>query len=273
MPERFGIMGGTFDPVHLGHLRTAEEAIDVLGLDRMLFIPAGSPPHKPGRQILSFQHRRNMLELAICGNPRFGLSDIEWRIPGKSYTVNTLRGLHKELQGGELFFLVGLDAFLEMDTWFEFRELFGLACMVVLRRPGYGEKDVGDFLRKKVSEQYEDKSGGGVFSHPELRPVYCLRNTQLDISSTGIRELAASGKSIRYLVPESVLRYIREECVYTDRAGGTGRRKEDAGFGRDGTRGKEEKGTQFGKFDEQRGEGDTVCKGGVPFQGARPDCS
>jgi nicotinate-nucleotide adenylyltransferase len=237
MPERLGIMGGTFDPVHLGHLRTAEEAIDILGLDEMLFIPAGTPPHKPGMQVLAFRHRRRMVELAISSNPRFRLSDIERGVPGKSYTVNTLRTLRERFTGMELFFLVGLDAFLEMDTWFQYRELFRLANITVLRRPGSGEDDVLGFLRGKVSELYRNVSEAGVFSHPELFSVYYLHNTQLDISSSGIRELAASGRSIRYLVPEDVWSYIGEEGLYTGHAGGPGKRKEDARFGKCGTRG------------------------------------
>jgi nicotinate-nucleotide adenylyltransferase len=237
MPGRLGIMGGTFDPVHLGHLRTAEEAIEILGLDQILFVPAASPPHKPGRQILSFGHRLRMLELAITCNPRFRLSDMERRIPGKSYTVNSLRRLREESQDVELFFLVGLDAFLEMDTWFQYEELFRLASIVVLRRPGSGEGDVGEFLVRKVSESYHGVSGTGVFSHPELFPVYYLPNTQLDISSTGIRELAAAGRSIRYMVPGRVLNYIGEECLYKDQVGGPGKRTEDARSGKCGTRG------------------------------------
>jgi nicotinate-nucleotide adenylyltransferase len=207
-------MGGTFDPVHLGHLRTAEEAVYLLELDRMLFVPANSPPHKPGRQVLSYEHRRRMLELAISCNSQFGLSDIERGIPGKSYTVNSLRKFHEAFPGSELFFLVGLDAFLEMNTWFEYVELFRLASIVVLRRPGCGEDDVGEFLARNVSENYHGVSGTGVFSHPELYSVYYLPNTQLDISSTGIREMAAGGRSIRYLVPDVVVSYIGEQCLY-----------------------------------------------------------
>jgi nicotinate-nucleotide adenylyltransferase len=237
MPARLGIMGGTFDPVHLGHLRAAEEAVDILGLDQVLFVPAGSPPHKPGRQILSFEHRRRMLELAILGNTRFRLSDIERKVPGKSYTVNSLRKLRVEFPDAEIFLLVGLDAFLEMDTWFEYREIFRMANIAVLRRPGCAEDGVGDFLTGKVSEHYKNIPGTGVFSHPELCSVHYLRNRQFDISSTEIRGLAATGRSVRYLVPEGVLSYIVEECLYTDQVGGLGKREENARFGNCGTRG------------------------------------
>lgn len=214
MPKRLGIMGGTFDPVHLGHLRTAEEACETLKLDSILFVPASEPPHKPGEVVLSFEHRRRMLELAIAGNSRFVLSDVERKLPGKSYTVNTLRKLHEEFPGAELFFLVGMDAFLDMDCWFQYRELFRLAGIVVLKRPGYDEDDIGEFLRRKVSDRFARGAGSESFTHPDLFPVHCLRNAAMDISSTHIRQLAALGRSIRYLVPQDVVSYICEEKLY-----------------------------------------------------------
>ncbi|MEN6441289.1 MAG: nicotinate-nucleotide adenylyltransferase [Syntrophobacter sp.] len=214
MLRRIGIIGGTFDPVHLGHLRTAQEALEELGLDRVLFVPAAAPPHKPGREVLAFQHRWRMLELSIAENPHFGLSDLERRLPGKSYTVNSLRKLNEEFPGAKLFFLVGMDAFLEINTWFLFSELFRLAEIVVLRRPGHGEGDVEDFLARKVSGDYIRDPSSGVFTHPEMCPVHYLRNTLLDISSTRIRKLVAQGRSIRYLVPREVLSYICEFDFY-----------------------------------------------------------
>lgn len=214
MLRRIGIIGGTFDPVHFGHLRTAEEALEELRLDRVLFVPAADPPHKPGRQVLAFEHRWRMLELSIAGNPHFGLSDLERRLPGKSYTVNSLRKLNDEFPGAKLFFLVGLDAFLEINTWFLFTELFRLAEIVILRRPGFREADVEDFLAREISGDYVRDPAGGVFRHPEMCPVHYLRNTQLDISSTKIRQIAAQRQSIRYLVPSEVLNYIYESDFY-----------------------------------------------------------
>lgn len=225
MPKRLGIMGGTFDPVHFGHLRTAEEACEALELDAVLFVPAFEPPHKPGEDILPYAHRRRMLELAISDNPRFMLSDIEKRLPGKSYTVNSLHKLREEFPEAELFFLVGMDAFLEMDGWFQYRELFRLAGMVVLKRPGYDEEDVGEFLRRRVSDGYSMVSGSETFTHPVLFPVHCLLNTRMDVSSTRIRELAAYGRSIRYLVPREVVSYIDGENLY--RRHGEGLTKEE----------------------------------------------
>ncbi len=210
---RLGVMGGTFDPVHIGHLRTAEEALDLLGLNEILFVPAGIPPHKPGRKTLPFEHRWRMLHLATKNNPRFRLSDVESRMPGKSFTVNSLNRLHEEYPQSELFFLVGRDAFFEMHTWFKYREVFGLASIGVLNRPECTEEEIGRYLQDKVSDSYQVCSGG-MISHPDLPPVYILRNTRLDVSSTRIRELASEGLSVRYLVPDEVSGYITDNQLY-----------------------------------------------------------
>ncbi len=218
MQRRFGIMGGTFDPVHLGHLRAAEEASYLLDLDRVLFVPSADPPHKPGCELLAYEHRLSILQLSISKNPRFGISEIERRFAGKSYTVNSLRGLHEEFPGSELYFLMGLDAFLEIDTWYKFTELFHLARIVILRRPGFGEADVEDFLTRRISADFKRDPENGSFIHPVMYTVYYLRNTRLDISSTRIRKLAAQGRSIRYLVPPEAEGYINGRELY--RGGG-----------------------------------------------------
>ena len=145
----------------------------------------------------------------------FYLSDVEKRLPGKSYTVVTLRKMREELpRESALFFLVGLDAFLELDTWWRFEELFGLASIVVLRRPGYHGEDLGRFLKETISPLYSYDSKAACFKHPELLPVHYLKNTRLGVSSTRIRRLVAEGRSIRYLVPDKVLRYIEEHGLY-----------------------------------------------------------
>lgn len=220
MPLRMGILGGTFDPVHLGHLRIAEEAMEILGLDEVNFVPVAIPPHKPERNILSFESRWRMLQLAIAGNPRFRLSDIELRMPGKSYTVQSLERFGKENPEAELFFLVGCDAFFEMDTWYDFRKIFTLARIVVLCRPECSRDEILAFLTGKVSGLYEAVPGTGQIRHPELCSLYNLLNTRLDISSTRIRELIAEGRSIRYLVPDNVWSYIGENALYQRAAGG-----------------------------------------------------
>jgi nicotinate-nucleotide adenylyltransferase len=214
MPLRLGILGGTFDPVHLGHLRAAEEAMETLGLDEVDFVPAAHPPHKTQKKILSFETRWHMLQLAIFGNPRFRLSDMELRIPGKSYTVNTLRRFRKCNPGAELFFLVGCDAFFEMNTWYHFAEIFSLASIVVLCRAECSLEQILSFAVGNVSGLYEADYAKCQIRHPQLCTIYKLFNTRLDISSTRIRELAAQGRSLRYLVPDNLWGYIGENGLY-----------------------------------------------------------
>jgi nicotinate-nucleotide adenylyltransferase len=215
VPQRVGVMGGTFDPVHLGHLRVAEEAVEELRLDTLLFVPAAVPPHKTGTAILPFEHRWEMLRLATEQHPRFTVSDIEQRLPGKSFTVVTLRKLSETYDGAaQLFFIAGLDAFLEMDTWWHYRDLFRLARLVVLRRPGYHETEMLGFLRERVSSLYSYDDTDSCYRHPRLFPVHFLNNTWLDISSTRIRQLAKAGKSLRYLVLAEVMHYIQANQLY-----------------------------------------------------------
>lgn len=220
MPERLGILGGTFDPVHLGHLRIAEEAVDQLGLDGLVFIPAASPPHKVDRVFQPFSHRIRMLELAVGDNPRFSVSAIEQRLPGRSYTVVTLRKMHADASRCvELYFLVGMDGFLELSTWYRYRDLFQLARIVVIDRPGYRGGNILQALKKVASPLYEADQDGFRFVHPHLLPVHGLRSTRLDISSTMIRRLCVEGRSIRYLVTPDVLRYIECHALYRSSGG------------------------------------------------------
>lgn len=214
MTRRLGIFGGTFDPVHVGHLRGAREVLDELALDSILFIPAATPPHKPGRRVSDFEHRWQMLRLALTGHPDFALSDVERRMPGKSYTVNTLRVLREELGAPvELFFLTGLDGFLDVHTWWHFMDLFTLTGFAILRRPGYNEDAVESYLREKISRSYESR-GAGVYVHPTFQPVHCIANTELAVSSTRIRELAGRRRSVEYLVLPEVMDYIAANRLY-----------------------------------------------------------
>lgn len=208
-----GIFGGTFDPIHFGHLRMAEEMADALGLERVLFIPAGQPPHR-GAPRTSATHRLEMVRRAIAGNPRFELDARELRRPDPSYTVDTLTALRAE-RGNEqpLWLLLGADAFLGLPGWHEWRQLFVLANIAIAARPGARLQHPGampDELQHEVSQrQVVAGSAAGPAGSVLLRQM-----TPLDISATAIRDTLARQGSARYLLPDAVLDYIHEHQLY-----------------------------------------------------------
>jgi nicotinate-nucleotide adenylyltransferase len=214
-------MGGTFNPVHLGHLRAAEELSEYLGLDRVVFMPARQPPHKPGQNLAAFGHRLTMLNLAVEGQPIFRVSDLEGTLPGPSYTRNTLLEVAARMDpGGELFFMVGFDSFRTVPHWHRGRELMALASFSVFRRPGLGSElsSVQDVLSGFLGPPEEirvDPAGrGGTLIFPNARPVHYFAECLLEISSTDLRHRLDQGSSVRYLVPEEVRRYIAENALY-----------------------------------------------------------
>jgi nicotinate-nucleotide adenylyltransferase len=210
-----GVIGGTFNPVHLGHLRAAEEVGQSLQLRQIIFIPSANPPHKGEKGIVSFAHRWRMLELAVGGNPLFSLSDLEYQRAGKSYSVETLTELSNQYSGDEeLYFILGADAFLELPTWKSYRELFTLCHFVVVSRPGFQPESLFAMLKTNVSRNYTYDSTLQGYVQPDYNIVYYREITLLDISSTHIRKLLATGRSVRYLVPESVEQYIQQYSLY-----------------------------------------------------------
>lgn len=219
---KIGVLGGTFNPVHLGHLRAAEEVYEKFDLDKVLFIPAARPPHKTDATVAVFEHRWNMLEVAIAGNPHFELSDIEKLRSGKSYSVDTLRNLRETYpEETLLYFLLGLDAFLDILSWHAFKELFLLTDFIILARPGYTVDKVGTLLHDEISPGYQFKKEKICFVHKdrEFKNVYFCCVTLLDISSSSIREHIQAGHSIRYLVPNEVAEYIERRKVYSSEGG------------------------------------------------------
>ncbi len=197
---RIGILGGTFDPVHLGHLLIAEESRIGLQLDQVLFVPAGRPWLKEGQPLTEANHRVRMVELAIASNPHFQVRRDEVDRPGLSYTVDTLKELRAELPADtELYFILGLDAFENFHRWKEPQKLLDLCRLVVVSRPGYADDE-----RDQLMARYR--------SHGDricLLPVHSV-----DFSATEIRRRAAAGVSFRYQVPEAVERYILEQGLY-----------------------------------------------------------
>jgi nicotinate-nucleotide adenylyltransferase len=201
-----GVFGGTFDPVHVGHLRIAEEVREERGLDRVYFVPARIQPLKE-RPASPAGDRVRMLESAVRGNPGFRVSTVETRRAGVSYSIDTVR--HFRRRFGEVSFLVGMDAFMDIGLWRAYEELLSSTDFVVMLRPGHAPAGLPESL-KTCARQID----GSIWEHASGRRIYFHRITQLDISSTGIRELAKTGRSIKYLGPRAVERYIIRKGLY-----------------------------------------------------------
>ena len=198
---RLGIMGGTFDPPHLGHLACAEEARQVFGLDTVLFVPTGRPAFKQDRLVTAGEVRLAMVAAAMDGNPAFAVSALEVERPGITYAVDTLRELRVELPGVELVFIVGADAALTLPRWHESAELGRLAMFAAATRPGF---ELGEEALRALRERRFD-----------VRPFVV---PGIDISSSELRQRVAEGRTIRYLVPEAVHEIIEEEQLYRKEA-------------------------------------------------------
>jgi nicotinate-nucleotide adenylyltransferase len=211
---KLGILGGTFNPIHLGHLRVAEEIGEDLGLEKVYLIPCGVPPHKSPHPVADFCHRLEMTRLASGISPLLGVWDLEGKRPGLSYSVETLRLFRSHFGSGlELFFIIGMDAFLEIKTWKEYRNLFRYASFVVINRPGYDTGELFNFL-DSLNVGFVWDAEGGYFRHPSGNILLKRDTTVMDISGSRIREMVNSGKSIRFLVPEGVREYIEKVGLY-----------------------------------------------------------
>ncbi len=196
MGRRLGIMGGTFDPIHHGHLLTAEEAAVQFALDEVVFVPTGQPWMKEGREVSATEHRYLMTVIATASNPRFSVSRVEIDRDGPTYTVETLHALQEEHPDAELFFVTGADAMLEILHWKDPEEVLSLAHVIAATRPGY---DLARFEAEASSH------------HPN---VSVMNIPALAISSTDIRQRVRAGRPIRYLVPEGVKSYIEKAGLY-----------------------------------------------------------
>ena len=208
---KIGILGGTFNPPHIGHLRLAEEAVFVHGLDRAVFIPASIPPHKDSREIAESRHRLEMTRRACHGNPYFEVSDVELTLEGASYTVKTLNLFAKD-PGNEIFFILGTDSLREIRTWRDYEELFSLASFIVVNRPGTDFDAAWAGVPSSLRSKF--RQGENSLVHPSSHVLISSPVKGLEISSTRIRSLLRQGQSIRYLVPESVRTYILENHLY-----------------------------------------------------------
>lgn len=198
LSPRLGVLGGTFDPPHMGHLILAESACDELGLDQVLFVPAADPPHKHNLSITPIEHRLAMLTAAIADNPRFALSDVDITRPGPHYTADTLRLLSEKYPGVDLYFILGGDSLRDLTRWHEPTQVIKWARLAAMGRPG-ATLDID-----KMHEQLPGLADRLTFVDA---PV-------IGIAATLLRERLRAGHSIRYLVPDSVERYIVEHGLY-----------------------------------------------------------
>ncbi len=216
---RVGILGGTFNPIHNAHLLIAEAALEQCRLDEVLFLPASIPPHKDIAENVSFDQRLAMTGLAVADNPAFRASDFEAKRPGASFSVETLRQLNAQNPENEYFFIIGLDSFRDITTWKDYRQLFGLANIVVASRPGPGNEDPGSLLPVAIADDfcYDEKSLK--LRHKSGHEVIFIEHTNLDISSTEIRNLISAGQSAEAYVPAPVLDYIEKNGLYRPRKG------------------------------------------------------
>lgn len=198
--KKIGIMGGTFNPVHNGHLILAEAARVQHQLDEVWFMPSGRPPHKQKEEILPEEKRSDMLKLAIEGNEAFRYSDLELRREGIIYTSDTLEILHKEYPEDTFYFIIGGDSLMQLESWHKPEKIFARAMILASQRSGF---DLGGIKEKKeeLSQKY----------HAGILPVTI---PSLEISSAGIRKGLKNGEAVRYLMPETVYAYICENGLY-----------------------------------------------------------
>jgi nicotinate-nucleotide adenylyltransferase len=186
---KIGIIGGTFNPIHLGHLILAEEMRQKISLNKVIFMPANLPPHKKNGEIIPAHHRLRMVKLAIRANPYFSVSDIEINRGGRSYTIDTIRELNKIYSGDELYFIIGSDLIKYLNEWKDLKQIIALVKFIVATRPGYSLENLPAYMRTI-----------------DIRAV--------DISAFEIRQCIKQNRSFRYLVPEVVRRYIIKKGLY-----------------------------------------------------------
>ena len=200
---RLGIFGGTFDPVHFGHLALAEECLAAANLDELWLVPAASPPHKGGKKLSRFDQRKEMLELAIAGNEKFKVEPMEADRPGPSFTIDTLEEIHKRKPDDELFLIIGGDSALEFSTWKDPAKIASLATIIVRIRPG---------VIMPTEQEFISQLGKELGVVPKV--IFVSGPPYLDVSSSLLKERVSNNKSVRYLLPRAVEIYIQQKKLY-----------------------------------------------------------
>jgi nicotinate-nucleotide adenylyltransferase len=211
--KRIGLFGGTFNPIHQGHLRGAEEIREAFHLEEVIFIPSSIPPHKVTEKVIEAKHRLEMVRLATSNNPHFSTSDVELSRPGKSYSIDTIRHF-LERQQKALYFILGRDAFVEIETWKEFQNLFSICHFIVMARPGSQKDTLSLLLPKALMPNFRYDPQRKAWIHTSGHHLYFKEISFLDISSTKIREWIGKRESVRYLIPAEVEAYIQKHRLY-----------------------------------------------------------
>ncbi len=202
---RQGIFGGTFDPIHLGHLILAEQCREQARLDQVLFVPAARPPHKQHQALTPFEKRVDMLRLAVSGQPAFRVEDLEKDRPGPSYTADTLRILKERQPANELFLILGADSLNDLPGWYEPRDVIELATLLIVARPGWEMPPLTAVWQALGRDGAEPV---------RIEIVHC---PLIDISSRDLRQRVAAGQTIRYMVPRAVEAYVQDKKLYQTR--------------------------------------------------------
>ena len=217
--KKIGLFGGTFDPIHFGHLRAAEEIKEILELDKVYFIPSGVPPHKTVSRITDAQKRLQMIRHAIEGNPYFDVSEFEIKRDTPSYTIHTLEYFIETVSDVELYFILGNEQFNDIETWKDYLTLFKLSNFAVITRPGFSELDSCKVpLALKDEFRYYNSIENVISYSNKDKEIVFIEIKGIEISSTDIRNFVESNKSIKYLVPNKVESYIKSKKLYTQEA-------------------------------------------------------
>lgn len=212
---KLGLFGGTFNPIHYGHLKAAEEILESIKLDKICFIPSNIPPHKDANNLIAPHHRLRMIELAIKNNKKLSVSDYEIKKGEISYTIDTLKYFKKETHDSDLYFIVGNDIFNTIETWKEYKSLFEISNFIVMIRPGFSEES--EYLPVALSDLFryhESNIHKTVYINKSSRLIIKLKIQGLEISSSQIRHFVSSSKSVNNLVPPEVENYMLENKLY-----------------------------------------------------------
>jgi len=227
---RIGMFGGTFNPIHSGHLQAAKKTMEVFGLDKIYFIPSALPPHKTSKNLANASDRLEMTELATAGRPGFAVSDVELKRDGASYTIDTVKHFKKNLKNlSELCLILGMDAFFEIETWRSYKRIFDLVSFVVMTRFAPGDIKSGNiraaetdreperlkfYIKSRISSGYEFFLRESCFLHDNKFPIYFCDVSPFNISSTEIRNRIKSGQGAKSLTPQAVEDFIKRKGLY-----------------------------------------------------------